>query len=71
MAPGIARFVEDIHLRKGIELRLGAEVAGLVGTGGIEAVALKDGTRIAADLVLVSVGILPNSELAAAAGARI
>ena len=71
MAPQIARFVAEIHRRKGVELRLGASVAGLVGKAKLEAVELADGERIAADLAVIAIGILPNLELAQAAGAAI
>lgn len=71
MAPDIACFVEDLHRRKDVELRLGASVAGIVGTGRVEAIELADGTRLPADVVLVSIGIIPNAELAAQAGAKV
>ena len=71
MAPEIASFVEDMHRKQGIDIRLGVQVSDIVGSGRVEAVILCDGTRVPADLVLVSVGIIPNTELAAAAGASI
>ena len=71
MAPQIARFVAEIHRRKEVELRLGASVAGLVGKAQLEAVEFADGERIAADLAVIAIGILPNLELAQAAGAAI
>ncbi len=71
MAPEIARFVADIHRAKGVELRLGARATGIAGGSRLETVLLADGTRIAADLAVVAVGIEPNSELAAAAGAAV
>ena len=69
MAPQIARFIEDIHRRKAVELSLGTNVAGIVGKAKFEAVELANGERIAADLAVIAIGILPNSELAQAAGA--
>src|SRR5208282_1385057 len=71
MAPEIAHFIADIHRRKGVELRLGASVTGIAGKERFAAVELAQGTRVDADLAVVAVGILPNSELAAAAGAAI
>jgi NADPH-dependent 2,4-dienoyl-CoA reductase/sulfur reductase-like enzyme len=49
----------------GIDLRVGAAVAGIVaGNGDAEAVVLlADGSRIAADHVLVAIGTVPNDEL--------
>jgi len=71
MAPEIARYVAELHRRKGVELRLGARVADIVGTTRLEAVELGGGERVAADLAVVAIGIIPNSELAHAAGAAI
>jgi nitrite reductase (NADH) large subunit len=53
---------------KGISVLLEAETAGIAGAGCVEAVALKDGRMIAADAVVVAVGIRPNSALARQAG---
>ncbi|HEY6335378.1 MAG TPA: FAD-dependent oxidoreductase [Alphaproteobacteria bacterium] len=71
MAPEIARFVEDMHRRQDVDVRLGVEVSEFAGHGPLEAVVLRDGTRIPADLALVSIGIVPNVELAAEAGAAV
>jgi nitrite reductase (NADH) large subunit len=53
---------------KGIEVLLGAETARFAGDGCVEAVELKDGRRIPAQMAVVAVGIRPNAEIAAAAG---
>ncbi|HXQ67377.1 MAG TPA: FAD-dependent oxidoreductase, partial [Alphaproteobacteria bacterium] len=71
MAPEIAHFIAEIHRRKGVELHLGANVTGIAGKEKLAAVELAQGTRVDADLAVVAVGIVPNSELAAAAGAAI
>ncbi|MBI1775092.1 MAG: FAD-dependent oxidoreductase [Proteobacteria bacterium] len=71
MAPEIAQAVAALHRAKGVALCLGVSVSEIIGRDRIESVALSDGSRIAADLVLVAIGILPNSELALAAGARV
>jgi 3-phenylpropionate/trans-cinnamate dioxygenase ferredoxin reductase component len=71
MAPEIARFVHALHLRHGTEIRTGVKVTGIAGEGRIEAVECGDGSRYPADLALVAVGIIPNAELAAAAGAKV
>ena len=49
---------------KGITVLLQAETARIAGAGRVEAVALKDGTIIPADAVVVAVGIRPNVEIA-------
>jgi nitrite reductase (NADH) large subunit len=53
---------------KGIEVLLEVATARFVGDGRVEAVEFKDGRRIAADMVVVAVGIKPNAEIAAACG---
>ncbi len=53
---------------KGVDVVLEAATARFVGDGQVEAVELKDGRSIAADMVVVAVGIKPNAEIAAAAG---
>jgi nitrite reductase (NADH) large subunit len=48
----------------GIEVILKADAAGIVGENRPEAVALKDGRTIEADVVVVAVGIRPSADLA-------
>ena len=52
-----------------MELVLGDSVAAFEGQGRIEHVRTQQGRRLPCDLVVAGVGIVPNSELAAAAGA--
>ena len=57
------------HRATGVEFTFGAQAERIVGAGGkVSAVALKDGTTLSADLVVVSVGVVPNTELAAECG---
>jgi nitrite reductase (NADH) large subunit len=53
---------------KGIEVLLEVATARFIGEGRVAAVELKDGRILAADTVVVAVGIKPNAEIAAAAG---
>ncbi|MEF8799631.1 MAG: FAD-dependent oxidoreductase [Halolamina sp.] len=65
-----ATTVED-HLREqGIELHLETPVEGFSGGEAVEAVEL-DSETVAADIVIVGVGVTPNVELAEAAGVEI
>lgn len=52
----------------GVEVRLNAELTGFRKEGDSLYACLKDGSELAADLVVMSVGVKPNSELAGAAG---
>jgi nitrite reductase (NADH) large subunit len=56
---------------RGIAVRLNAEAARIMGDRRVEAIELRDGGAIAADAVVVAVGIRPNTELARAAGLKV
>jgi len=72
VAPLISNFYYDLHTENGAEIVLGAAVSELVGTDGrIAAVKTNDGREFKADVLLVGIGILPNVELAEAAGLEI
>ena len=72
VAPLISRFYLDLHGSHGVDVVLGAMVSELVGNDGrIAAVRTRDGREFAADLVLVAIGIIPNAELAQAAGLQV
>jgi NADPH-dependent 2,4-dienoyl-CoA reductase/sulfur reductase-like enzyme len=55
----LGAFVGEIHRDQGVDLRLGAKVARLVGGERVEAVELAGGERIPADVVLVGIGAAP------------
>jgi len=60
-----------VHRDAGVHLRTGVTVRDLEcdeGAGAVRAVICGDGTRIEVDVVIVGVGVVPNIELAAAAG---
>jgi 3-phenylpropionate/trans-cinnamate dioxygenase ferredoxin reductase subunit len=63
----IAAHLEARHAAEGVRVRCGARVAAITAAG----VALADGAVVAADLVVVGIGAVPNTELAAAAGLAI
>lgn len=57
------------HRAHGVDLRMGSAVRKLRGEQGkVRAVVLSDGTEVPADLVIAGIGVVPNEELAAAAG---
>lgn len=69
-APEISAFYARVHREAGVDLRTGVECQRFEyqPDTGISAVLCSDDSRIAADLVIVGVGLLPNTELASAAG---
>jgi 3-phenylpropionate/trans-cinnamate dioxygenase ferredoxin reductase component len=66
--PDLASFYAATHRSAGVDLRLGARLAGFVGQGRIEGVKLADGAILPCETVLLGVGVLPNVELAREAG---
>lgn len=53
--------VGALHGQNGVELRLGVGVDGVLGSDRVDAVAMADGSRIEADLVVVGIGVVPNT----------
>ncbi|PIK70435.1 hypothetical protein CS379_24630 [Methylobacterium frigidaeris] len=71
VSAGMAARIEASHARAGTRFLFGSAVSGIVGTDRARAVALADGREVAADLVLVGIGVLPNDDLALSAGLRV
>jgi 3-phenylpropionate/trans-cinnamate dioxygenase ferredoxin reductase subunit len=69
--PEVAAFYLSEHLAHGVDVRLGTRLAGLEGDadGNICAVLLADGERLAADLVIAGIGLVPEVGALQAAGA--
>jgi 3-phenylpropionate/trans-cinnamate dioxygenase ferredoxin reductase component len=65
----VASVFAALHTEHGVDLRLGVQVTEITGSDGhADGVLLSDGSLIPADAVIVGVGIVPNTELAAAVG---
>jgi nitrite reductase (NADH) large subunit len=69
--PRAAGMLKRAIERKGVRVLLNAETVRIVGEGKAEAIELRDGQRIEADLVVVAIGIRPNTELAVASGIKV
>ncbi|MGW3076649.1 NAD(P)/FAD-dependent oxidoreductase [Kitasatospora sp. NPDC001132] len=68
----VAQVFADLHREHGVDLRFGVKVAELTGDGGtVNGVKLADGTTVAADAVVVGIGIAPATGLAEAAGLEV
>ncbi|HWM05687.1 MAG TPA: FAD-dependent oxidoreductase [Actinophytocola sp.] len=72
LGPQLARVFADLHIDHGVQLRCGVLVAAIRPATGdpstAASVLLADGTELAADLVVVGVGVAPNVELARSCG---
>jgi len=65
----ISEFFQRRHAAAGIRIHFGVQVTSIESDGAtVSGVSLSDGRHIPADLVVVGVGVLPNVELAGAAG---
>ncbi|MGF7238249.1 MAG: NAD(P)/FAD-dependent oxidoreductase [Frankia sp.] len=68
----VAQVFADLHRDHGVDLRMGVQVSEITGNGGrVRGVRLNDGTHIDADVVIVGIGITPNTGLARAAGLEV
>jgi len=70
--PDMAAYAHQELLAHGVELHLGDGVASFAeGTGGALTVTLSSGTQLSADLVVLAIGVRPNTQLAEQAGLAI
>jgi 3-phenylpropionate/trans-cinnamate dioxygenase ferredoxin reductase component len=69
--PEIAVFFERLHRDRGVAIHTGAAVRKLEGDKEVRRVACVDGRHFAADLVVVAIGIAPETALAEAGGLMI
>ena len=58
----LGAVVARLHTAHGVALRCGVAVAGLTGTDRVTGVALADGSRVDADVVVCGIGAVPNIE---------
>lgn len=63
--PLLSIFLREAHEQRGVKFHLGRTISSVTANS----VVLDDGARIPADVILVAAGVIPNTELAAAAGA--
>jgi 3-phenylpropionate/trans-cinnamate dioxygenase ferredoxin reductase component len=61
LGPELGEVVGELHRDHGVELRTGVQVEGIEGTDRVERVRLGDGTAIDADVVLVGIGVVPET----------
>lgn len=66
----VADTVLELHREQGVEVHTGQEVVAFNGKGRVEAVSTTAGT-IPADFVVIGAGMVPNVELAVAAGIQV
>jgi len=67
----VSEFYQSEHRQHGVNLMLSTGLAGFSGNADLEQVDLTDGTSVAADFVLIGIGVVPNVELARDAGLEV
>jgi len=63
-----AKMLQKSLEEKGMDFRMEAQTAEIIGNGRVQGVRFADGTELKTDLVVMAVGIRPNVELAQQAG---
>ncbi len=66
--PRIGALCADAHRDQGVDVRLGIGVAGFDGAARVECVRLADGSSLPADLVVVGIGVAPETGWLASSG---
>ena len=67
-APITSDFFRDLHQSHGVDIREGIGLKSLTGEGDVSGADLSDGSHLDVDLVIVGIGITPNTQLAETAG---
>jgi 3-phenylpropionate/trans-cinnamate dioxygenase ferredoxin reductase component len=72
IVPGeLAGVIADLHRARGVTIRTGTRPVAFEGTERVRGVALENGEVVGADAVVVGIGVLPRTALAARAGLAI
>jgi 3-phenylpropionate/trans-cinnamate dioxygenase ferredoxin reductase subunit len=67
----VGAFYRDVHVRHGVEMRLGRGVEAFEGDGTVARVRLTDGTSVDCDFAVIGVGVAPRTALAQEAGLNV
>ena len=70
-APEVAAFYSRIHAEEGVEIVADVQAVSISGEKQVESVQCDNGTEYKTDLVIIGVGVIPNTELAEQAGLKI
>ena len=62
VGPTLGETLLAMHADHGVEVRTGVTVTGIYGEPRVAGVALSDGSRVDADVVVVGIGVVPNTE---------
>ena len=71
LGPELGGVFAALHREHGVDLRLDQGVAGFWGAGQVSAVVTSGGAEVPADVVIVGIGVRPNTRLAEEAGLEV
>ncbi len=71
VSPPVSAFYQNEHATHGVDIMLSTGVSGFSGNGKVTAVDLSDGKQVPADMAIIGIGIVPNTELAGDAGLEV
>jgi len=71
LGPELGAVIAGVHRDHGVDLRLGTGVEAIEGVQRVERVRLTDGTSVAADVVVVGVGVAPATDWLEGSGLRL
>lgn len=70
-APEVGAFYARVHQEEGVVIKTAVTASKIIGKERAEAVLCNNGERVDADLVIIGIGVIPNTKLAADAGLAI
>jgi len=66
-----SEFYLRLHRENGVDIRCNTMATALEGDSAVSGVVCGDGLKIAADMVIIGIGVIPNTELASDAGLEV
>lgn len=68
LGPEISQVIADLHAEHGVDLRMGVGVDAVEGTTRVEGVRLANGDTLRTDLVVIGIGVIPNTDWLSGSG---
>ncbi|ALO46547.1 NAD(P)/FAD-dependent oxidoreductase [Pseudohongiella spirulinae] len=69
--PQMSAYFQNLHRHHGVDIHCSAEVVAINGQQSVESVTCADGSTFKADLVIVGIGVVPETGLAEMAGLKL
>lgn len=64
VSPQLSSFFQQVHEKNGVKFRLSTATCGFSGRNHLEQVILDSGEELRADVAIIGIGVVPNTELA-------